>query len=113
MHDSQEGGGRAALRVAAYPRDRYFFSLEGKPIFSICKSIACLGLLESDLGLGVIGSINKKKTKFNGSGVAKSSCNLTVGKSGTSTVSAHPQCHQRHLCTGQETDLWTALIRNS
>lgn len=48
--DSQGGGDRAALRVAVYPRDGYFFlPLEGKPVFSICKSIAFLGLLESGL----------------------------------------------------------------
>lgn len=112
MCDSQGGDGRAALRVAMYPRDGYFFlPLEGKPISSICKSIARLGLLDS--GLVVTGSINKKMTRSKGSGVAKSSSNLTVEKSGTSSVSAQPQCHQRHFCTGQKTELWTASTRNS
>lgn len=65
------------------------------------------------LGPLVTGSRNKKSLSFKGSGVAKSSCNPTVGKPGTSPVSAYPQCPQRHLCAGQKTELWTASIRNS
>lgn len=82
--------------------------------FSFARVLLAWGFWGQDLGPVVTGSINKKMTSLKGSGVAKSSCNLvTVEKSGTSPVSAYLQCHPRHLCTGQETELWTAPIRNS